>query len=159
MKKTVSCSEFPSLWIAGCLGRVERLCQCLLFCAHHLTWTSTPALRKPWLPQDHREEIWPQDMGHCPEPGHKKCQFAAHPAWGRFALIVVLFFTNLNRKGNALIRLLGMLHIAYCLLLSVSSWRHALSKSYPEWGPRLMPLWTVSLTRHCASHGLSARLS
>lgn len=40
-------------------------------------------------------------MGHCPEPGHKKCQFAAHPAWGRFALIVMLLFTNLNRKGNA----------------------------------------------------------
>lgn len=56
--------------------------------------------REHQVPQEHREEISLQEMGCCPEPLQKTCPFAAHPARGSY-LPFVLFFTNLNRKSNA----------------------------------------------------------
>lgn len=48
MQKPISCSEVPLLWIAGCQGNVQRLCQCLLvLCSPYSLGTHTGTARAP----------------------------------------------------------------------------------------------------------------
>lgn len=164
MKEPTSCSEVPLLQIAECSEAVSVLTASVSacwFCAHATLWASASALQEhqehrstrrrraaalnqcrrnaPLLPVLQEDQIYPYPSGvfYWSEQKKQYCQ----------------------PKILSLVRPLGVLQIAYCSLLSICSWTHALYRRYSKWGPKLMPSWAVSLTRQCASHGLPVGLS
>lgn len=161
MQNPVSCSEVPSLGIAGCQRSVQRLRQHLLILClpysfghphrhcritrYHRSRGSRPHCRRWLLSWTSAEEmpLW------C--PSHMRI---------RFAVIFVGVFTDLNQKSNA----------AEQNPSSSETSRYALERlfllnEHLQWEtcsfqkiPQLRP-HAVNLARQYASHGLSAELS
>lgn len=159
---TQRCLCYELLNARGALRACVSAC-----CTYFFPWVSTYVLQEHRVLEQYKQEVSLPKMGCCPEPMQNKGPFSAHPAWGLdLPLSLCWFFLVWTEKAMLLDENLpsSSKDFEVCSkwlsvsLLSFPRQSHSLSKSYPKWGPELIPPWAVSLTRQYSSYELLAGL-